>query len=429
MTTNNAVTPSFKGLIPFIVFISIFLGVGIAQNDFYALPAPIAVIAGILIAFLLFGQSIPSKIETFLKGCGDHKILTMCLIYLLAGAFAAVTKATGSVDSIVNLGLDMIQSQFIYLGVFIIAAFLSVSTGTSVGAIVALGPIVIGFGDTGVFSLSILCGALLGGAMFGDNLSVISDTTIAATQSLGVNMSDKFKENIKIALPAALTTMGVLVFFGLQIASTTTQDISYSYSIIKIMPYILVIILSVIGVNVFITLLLGVVSAGILGVIYSDFTTLEFTRIAYSGFTNMTEIFLLSLLTGGLAALVAKNGGIAFILEKTRKVISGKTSAQFGIATLVSAVNIAIANNTVSIIITGPIAKTINTEYDLDAKKTASLLDIFACITQGVLPYGAQVLLLLSLADGAIGYFNLLLNTWYIALLFLSTVLFVIFRK
>ncbi len=426
MTT---ITPSFKALLPFFVFIITFLSVGTIQNDFYALPAPIAVIAGIIVAFMMFKQSINSKIEILLKGCGDNKILTMCLIYLLAGAFAAVTKATGSVDTIVDLGMDLINIQYIYVGVFVIAAFLSVSTGTSVGSIVALAPIVIGFADTADFSLGILCGALLGGAMFGDNLSVISDTTIAATQSLGVNMSDKFKANIKIALPAALITIGILVFQGFLLETDTAERVVYTYSVIKIVPYLIVIILSIIGINVFVTLVLGIITAGLLGLFYADFSIIEFTQLVYEGFTSMTEIFLLSLLTGGLAALVAHNGGIEFILSKIKILIRNKKTAQFGIAALVSSVNVAIANNTVAIIISGAIAKSINDEYTLENKQTASILDIFACISQGLLPYGAQVLMILSFAKGNISYFDLVSNTWYLVILLVATLLFIGFKK
>jgi len=422
-------TPRFSALIPLFVFVFTFLGVGIYQNDFYALPAPMAVIAGIIVAFLMFRSSIRAKIEILLKGCGDDKILTMCLIYLLAGAFAAITNATGSVDSIVNLGLDYIAIQYIYVGIFVIAGFLSVSTGTSVGAIVALAPIVVGFADKSSADLAILSGALLGGSMFGDNLSVISDTTIAATQSLGCKMSDKFKENIKIALPAALLTMVFLVWQGLGLESIASENIVYTYSIVKILPYVFVIVLSVAGVNVFITLLLGVLSAGLLGILYGDFTLIESTKIAYTGFTSMTEIFLLSLLTGGLAALVERHGGIEFILHNIKKLITNQRSAQLGIATLVSSINMAIANNTVSIIITGPIAKTINDEYQLDPKKTASTLDIFACIVQGLLPYGAQVLMILSFSKERINYLDLVANTWYLLLLLISTLLFIRFSK
>ena len=422
-TKNNI--PKFSALIPLFVFVFTFLGVGIYQNDFYALPAPIAVIVGIVVAFILFKQSISDKIDTLLKGCGDDKILTMCLIYLLAGAFAAITNETGSVDAIVNLGLDLIAIQYIYVGIFIIAGFLSVSTGTSVGAIVALAPIVVGFAEESNAELAILCGALLGGSMFGDNLSVISDTTIAATQSLGCKMSDKFKQNIKIAVPAAIFTIAILIFQGLGLESVASENTVYNYDIVKILPYVLVIVLSIVGVNVFVTLLLGAIAAVVLGLVYQDFTLIESGKIAYTGFTNMTEIFLLSLLTGGLAALVERNGGIEFILVNIRKLIKNKKSAQFGIATLVSTINMAIANNTVSIIIAGPIAKTINDEYHLDNKKTASILDIFACIFQGLIPYGAQVLMILSFSKGKIDYLDLVSNTWYLVLLFIYTLLFI----
>ncbi|GGG59308.1 Na+/H+ antiporter NhaC family protein [Bizionia arctica] len=429
MTEIKQASSGFKALIPLFVFVFTFLGIGIYNNDFYLLPAPIAVILGIVVAFIMFKQSVNSKIETLLKGCGDSKILTMCLIYLLAGAFAAVTKATGSVDSIVNLGLDFIAIQYIYFGVFVIAAFLSISTGTSVGAIVTLAPIVVGFAGQGEISLAVLCGALLGGSMFGDNLSVISDTTIAATQSLDCKMSDKFKENIKIALPAAILTLVILVYQGFGLESDFPENVVYSYSIIKILPYILVVLLSVSGVNVFVTLFLGIISGGFLGVMYGDYSIIESTKIVYSGFTNMTEIFLLSLLTGGLAALVEKNGGIDYVLNKIKTLIKSKKSAQFGIAALVGSINLAIANNTVSIIIAGTMAKTINDEYSLNNKKTASVLDVFACITQGLLPYGAQVLMILSFSNGQIGYFDLVGNTWYLLLLFISVMLFITFNS
>ncbi|WP_396596597.1 Na+/H+ antiporter NhaC family protein [Dokdonia sp. R86516] len=429
MTQTTQITPKFTALIPLFVFVITFLGVGIYQDDFYALPAPMAVIAGIIVAFIMFRQTINAKIDILLKGCGDDKILTMCLIYLLAGAFAAITNATGSVDAIVNLGLDYIAIQYIYVGIFVIAGFLSVSTGTSVGAIVALAPIVVGFADKSSADLAILCGALLGGSMFGDNLSVISDTTIAATQSLGTKMSDKFKQNIKIAVPAALITIAILIFKGLDLTTDVTETVVYEYDVIKIAPYVLVIILSIVGLNVFVTLLVGVLAAALLGIVYGDFTIIESTKIAYTGFTNMTEIFLLSLLTGGLAALVASNGGIEFILVNIKKLIKSKKTAQLGIAALVSTINMAIANNTVSIIVAGPIAKTINDEYELDNKKTASILDIFACIFQGLLPYGAQVLMILSFSEGNINYLDLVANTWYLLLLFVVTILYIIFKS
>ena len=407
-------------LIPFVVFIACFLGTGFLLDDFYALPAPIAVIVGILSAILILKGDAKTKIDTLLEGCGDPKILTMCLIYLLAGAFATVTGAMGGIDSVVNLGLEFISVEFIPAGIFIISAFLSLATGTSVGSIVALGPIALGLADQSGLSVPLLGATLLGGAMFGDNLSIISDTTIASTQSLGVSMRDKFKVNIYIALPAAIITILLLYFLGREASLTATAipDVG-GYSLLSIFPYILVIVLAVSGMNVFYVLFLGVVTAGIIGLVQQDFSLMVYTEKIYEGFLGMIDIFLLSLLTGGLAALVSKAGGIDYILKKIRELVKTKRGAQLGIGSLVGLTNFAIANNTVSIIITGPIAKEIGEGFRIDPRKTATLLDIAACLVQGILPYGAQMLLLLSFAQGRVGYLDLLSNAWYLLFLFI----------
>lgn len=408
-------------LLPLGVFIFTFLGSGIILNDFYALPSPIAVLLGIITAFLMFKLSSEEKIQTLIKGCGDSKIMTMCLIYLLAGAFATVTKTMGGVDSVVNFGIQNINSAYFPLGIFLIAAFLSTATGTSVGAIVALGPIAISLADKSGSSLPLIGGALLGGAMLGDNLSLISDTTIAATQSLGCRMKDKFKVNLFIALPAAVFTVVVLLVFGYGATEVILEQ--ESYKLITITPYLLVIILALLGINVFSTLVIGIITAGIIGFYQGDFTLLTFSQSIYKGFTSMTDIFLLSMLTGGLAAMVDRAGGITFILHQIKKRIKTNRSAQMGIGMLVGFVNIAIANNTVSIVVTGGIAKEISDQYQLSAKKTATILDIFSCIFQGLLPYGAQVLLILSFANGALSWSDLLLNAWYYLFLFVFTIL------
>ena len=425
---NNNIETENKGnfyaLLPLFLFVLTFLGAGIYLNDFYALPSPIAVLLGIVLALIMFKDSMNIKIATLLRGCGDDKILTMCLIYLLAGAFTVVCKATGSVDAIVQLGLQYISIHWLYAGVFIIAAFLSIATGTSVGAIVALGAVVIGFADTTEVSLAILSASLLGGAMFGDNLSIISDTTIAATQSLQVNMKDKFKQNILIAGPVALITIGVLLFQGFSLNDSIKLDTSDTIEIIKIIPYLLVLTLAVVGLNVFVVLFIGILAAGILGIYYGDFGLLEFAKLSYEGFTSMTEIFLLSLLTGGLAALVTRAGGITFLINFITTKMNSK-SAYFGISGLVGVTNMAIANNTVSIIIIGPIAKRLNDQFKLNPKKVASVLDIFACIVQGLLPYGAQSLIILSLAGGKINYLDLVSNVWYLWFLLIGTLIYI----
>ena len=410
-------------LIPLFVFIFTFLGAGIILNDFYAFPSPVAVLIGIIAAFLLYKSSTDEKVETLIAGCGESKIMTMCIIYLLAGAFAVVSKAMGGVDAVVNLGINTIDVAYFPLGIFLIASFLSTATGTSVGAIVAIGPIAVSLADKSGASLPLISGALLGGSMLGDNLSMISDTTIAATQSLGCDLKDKFKINLFIAFPAAILTILVFFYLGLNSDIVAVAIAKNDFSWIAIVPYIVVIILAVVGVNVFYTLILGTLLAGIIGYLGGSFTIMEFTQKVYEGFTSMTDIFLLSMLTGGLAALVEKAGGITYLLVQVKKLIKSKKSAQVGIGALVGFANLAIANNTVSIVITGPIAKEINDEYDLNPKKTATILDIFSCIIQGILPYGAQVLLILSYANGKLTFFDLIGNAWYHLFLFVFTMI------
>jgi Na+/H+ antiporter NhaC len=421
MTYYSKKTGNPFALIPLFVFVFTFLGAGIILNDFYAFPSPVAVIVGIVAAFLLYKSTTEEKVSTLIAGCGESKIMTMCLIYLLAGAFAVVSKAMGGVDAVVNLGISSIDVAYFPLGIFLIAAFLSTATGTSVGAIVAIGPIAVSLADKSGASLPLIAGALLGGSMFGDNLSMISDTTIAATQSLGCELKDKFKINLFIAFPAAILTIILFFYLGLNSDIVAVALPENSFHWISIIPYVLVIILALAGVNVFSTLLIGTVLAGTIGFFNGSFSLMEFTQKIYEGFTSMTDIFLLSMLTGGLAAMVEKEGGINYLLLQIKKRIRNKKSAQAGIGALVGFANLAIANNTVSIVITGPIAKEINDEYGLSPKKTAAILDIFSCIVQGVLPYGAQVLLILSFAKGQLDFFDLISNAWYHLFLFLFT--------
>lgn len=410
-------------LIPFLVFVSSFLGAGLLLNDFYAFPAPIAVGLGIISAFLLLRGPVQVKADVLVRGCGDSKIITMCLIYLLAGAFATVTKAMGGVDATVQLGLSLIPLQYLALGVFLLAAFLSTATGTSVGAVVALGPIAVGLAEQSGGSMPLLLGALLGGAMFGDNLSIISDTTIAATQTQDCSMKDKFKLNIFIAGPAALATMGLLLVAGSYSGEVAGLPETSAYSPWLILPYLLVIGMAVGGVNVFAVLALGTLFSGAIGLWTTAFSPLEFSQQVYAGFTGMTEIFLLSMLTGGLAAMVQEAGGIQFLLDKIQKAVRSNQSAQAGTGALVALTNAAIANNTVSIVVTGPLAKEIGMKYGVDKRKSAALLDIYACIAQGLLPYGAQVLLLLSFTGGTMGYMDLLPYAWYLFLLLFFSLL------
>ncbi|QZO94817.1 Na+/H+ antiporter NhaC family protein [Riemerella anatipestifer] len=423
---------SIISVIPLLVFVSIFIGSGIYFNDFYALPSPIAVMVGIISAFLLFKGKLSEKTDTFLNGCGDHKILNMCIIYLLAGAFAVVSKSIGSVDIIVNLGVNIIPFSYIPVGVFIIASFISISSGTSVGTIVALGSVVVGFADKGI-DINLLGAALLGGAMLGDNLSVISDTTIATTQTLGCEMKDKLRTNLKIAIPAAIVTC--VLYIVLANTNTPASNITSStsptntYQLFLILPYLLVILLSLMGINVFLVLLLGVLFSSFLGFFILDFGILEISKKIYEGFTSMQEIFILSFFTGGLAALVEKAGGMDFLLNRIKKIISGRKSALLGVGTLVSLVDMATANNTIAIIISGKIAKNISTHYKIAPRFMASVLDIFSCVIQGLLPYGAQILIIIGLSNNRIDYFNLVSYTFYPILLLLCVLLWIFFSK
>lgn len=393
------------------------------------MPSPIAALLGIVAAFLIFKGSVHDKADIFLKGCGDGKILTMCIIYLLAGAFATVSKASGSVDSIVNLGLTYISPQYFAAGVFVIASFLSFASGTSVGSIVTLGPIVIELAEKSGSPLGLIGAALLCGAMFGDNLSIISDTTIAATQSLGCEMKDKFRANFKLALPAAILALVIFLVLGLNSQVGKTDFNVGDFNLWLILPYLVVIVLSLRGVNVFVTLFAGLLAAGIFGLFNESFDVMKLAKTTYEGFTSMTEIFLLSLLTGGLAALVEKAGGIQFLLNKINSFINGQKSALLGIGGLVSVTNLCVANNTIAILISGKVAKEINDKYDMEPKNSASVLDIFACYIQGLIPYGAQILLLISLSKFKIDYLELLQNAYYLHILIVVTIGFILFKK
>ncbi len=422
-------TGSFTSIIPLLIFVFIFLGAGIYNNDFYALPSPIAALIGIVSAFILLKGKVNQKIDTFLKGCGDGKILTMCIIYLLAGAFATVSKATGSVDTIVNLGLNYISAAYFPVGIFVIASFLSFASGTSVGSIVTLGPIVIDLAEKSGSPLGLIGAALLSGAIFGDNLSVISDTTIAATQSMGCAMKDKFRANFKLALPAALLAILIFVLIGFKQEPTSVLMEQKNFNFLLILPYLLVITLSIIGINVFVVLFSGLLFAGVLGMGYGTFGPMDFAKNTYEGFTSMTEIFLLSLLTGGLAALVEKAGGINFLLRNINKIISSKKTALLGIGGLVSVANFCVANNTIAILISGKVSKDITDKYKLKPQESASVLDIFACYVQGIIPYGAQILILISLSNFKMSYTDLVLNSFYLHLLLVITLVSIIFRN
>ncbi|MDR7869560.1 MAG: Na+/H+ antiporter NhaC family protein [Tissierellaceae bacterium] len=408
-------------LVPFLIFIVVYMGSGLilqaqgVEMAFYQFPATVAALVAIIFAFIMFKGSIDEKFNTFLKGAGNEDIIIMCFIFILAGAFSTVAKTMGGVESTVNFALTLIPPQFITAGIFIIACFISIATGTSVGTIVAVGPIAVGLAEKGGLSLALVIAALVGGSMFGDNMSVISDTTIAATRTQGCEMRDKFRLNLMIALPAAAITIILLLVLGKPV--NVVEAGTYSYNIIKMIPYILVLIASLIGVNVFVVLTSGILSSGIIGLIYGDLTIVSLAQNINGGFNGMFELVILSLLIGGLAQMVNHAGGIQWILLKVKNMIKGKKSAEIGIAALVSLVDMATANNTIAIIISGPIAKEICNEYEVDPRRSASLLDSFSCVMQGMIPYGGQLLIAAGLTNGALSVVDIMPLLWYQMLL------------
>ena len=403
MTQSSITYPaSHKALLPFGLFLCLFLGTGIVLTlqgvdfAFYQLPASIAIIPAIFLAIWMGKETIPEQIEQFIKGAGHSNIITMCLIYLLAGAFATVAKATGSVDASVQLGLSLFPEYLIVPALFIVAAFLSTAMGTSVGTIAAIAPIALGVIESTELSSALVAGSILSGAMFGDNLSIISDTTIASTRTQGAHMKDKFKVNFKFAIPAALICLTIFTFMGGTANPVHTSDIN----IIGLLPYLLILVMALSGVNVFIVLTTGLIAAAAIGMVSFDYNVSSWISDINKGFAGMQDLFILALLIGGLSELVRHQGGLIALTNSVKSLAhklsktNEKRAAGFGIGTLAFCCNFFTANNTVSIIVTGDTAKDLATEAELTPAQSASLLDIFACINQGLLPYGAQALLL-----------------------------------
>ncbi|GHT00309.1 sodium:proton antiporter [Synergistales bacterium] len=423
---QRTIHPSGVALIPFGVFVAIYLGVGIAlefsgkEMAFYQMPVPIAALIGIALAFVMFKGTIDEKAEQFMAGCGHSNIMTMCCIYLLAGGFAALAKAMGGVQATANLGLSIIPAEYITAGIFVIASFLSMATGTSMGTITTIGPIAVEISSLAGLNLVMVLGAVVGGAMFGDNLSMISDTTIAATRTQGVEMRDKFRVNFMIALPAALLTFILLILFGRPETVTPLKELDYN--IIKVLPYLWILGLSICGVNVFVTLASGIVVALGFGLFTGDLTLLASAQHIYNGFNGMFEMFLFSMFIGGLSEMVAQNGGLEWILHKIQTKVTNQRSAEIGISALVSVADLATANNTVAIVVTGNIARNMAEKYHVDPRRSASLLDAWSCVFQGVIPYGAQILVMCGLAGGIVSPFQLMSNLWYPYLLGVSAI-------
>lgn len=426
----NTPSPKASALLPLIVFLILFIGTGAyltfqdVSMAFYQLSATVAILPAIVIAIMQFKGKLNQSIALFLQGVGESNIITMSFIYIMAGAFATVAKSIGGVDATVNFGLSLIPVDFIVPGFFIIAAFIATAMGTSMGTIAAIAPIGLGICAQTEISTPLMLGVIVGGAMFGDNLSMISDTTIAATRTQDCEMKDKFIFNSKIALPTALLTVIILYFTTSSPSSVEIHD----YEFIKVLPYLTILIMAVCGVNVFVVLLTGIVFSGAIG-IYSlpDYNFLKFSQNIYDGFASMNEIMILSMMLGGLGELIKHNGGIAYVLhaiDKFAKQNSGEHSQKAGewsIAALVSFADICLANNTVAIILTGGLAKEIKDKSKIDSRRSASILDMASCVFQGLVPYAAQLLLAGSLSK--ISPIEIAMHNWYCVLLGIAVIL------
>jgi len=417
-------------LIPLLFFIVIYLGVGIVLHSkgvemaFYQFPSVVAMTIAVILAFLMYHKTgIDNNFKLFARGAGDENIMTMLMIFLLAGAFSSVAGAMGGVSSTANLGLAIIPPRFIVPGIFIIAAFLSTATGTSMGTVGAIVPIAYNMAKTADLNMSFVVAAVLTGAMFGDNLSMISDTTIAATRTQGVDLKDKFKTNAWISIPSALITLSLMVIFSKGGTATGNLD----YNLIKVVPYVLVLGLALLGLNVFAVLIIGILSAAAVGVGTGAIGLMEVAAKIWTGYQGMIEVFILSMFVGGLAELTKHYGGLKWIIDKTSKLLKGPKSASVGIAALAALTDAATANNTVAIIVTGEIAKEISEKYKIDPRRTASFLDIFSCIMQGFIPYGAQFLLIASLTKNAVNPTSMIPYNWYLIILGIMSLISVVF--
>ncbi|SNZ10573.1 putative methionine transporter, NhaC family [Terribacillus aidingensis] len=383
-------------LIPFLVFLILFIGSGIIMGDFYAFPVIVAIaIAGAVALAMNRKETFARKVDIFCQGAGNLNVMMMVVIFLLAGAFSATAKGMGAVDATVNFALSFVPQNLLIVGLFIIACFISLAMGTSVGTIAALAPIGVGISEQTELSVAFVTAAIIGGAMFGDNLSFISDTTITAVRSQGVKMKDKFKVNFWIVLPAAIVTSIVL---GIMTIGETAQVDHVSYNWIKILPYISVIVFALAGMNVFLVLALGIVFSGVIGLVDGSYQVMTLFQTIGDGIAGMYEIAFLAILIAGMVAIIKHNGGIDFLLHLSTRKIKSQKGAEFSVAGLVGLTNLSTANNTISILIAGPLAKNISDKYGIDPRKTASILDIFSCTIQGLIPYGAQLLTAASIA-------------------------------
>lgn len=392
------IKPSLWALSPLLVFFLLYLVISVAVRDFYAVPVTVAFTAAAVWAVLITrGKSIAERVDLFSSGVANRNILMMIWIFVLAGAFAQSARDMGAIDATVQLTLRLLPDNLLLASVFIASCFISLSVGTSVGTIVALAPVATGLAEATQVSAGMMTAIVVGGAFFGDNLSFISDTTIAATRTQGCAMRDKFRANVKVILPAALLALACYVLLGWNVQSPPMGNAPIEW--MKVFPYLLVLVTALAGVHVMAVLTLGLLATGAVGVGMGYLPLMGWFRAMGSGMTGMGELIIVTLLAGGVLALIRYNGGIAYIIGKITAHIRGRRGAEFSIAALVSMANLCTANNTIAIITVGPIAKEISDKFHIPPKRSASILDTFSCLVQGVIPYGAQMLMAAGIAQ------------------------------
>lgn len=432
MKINKENMRGLLALSPLIVFLCVYLVSSIIAQDFYKIPISAAfLLASVYAMCICKGKTIEERISIFSDGAGNRNVLLMIWIFVLAGAFAETAKEIGAIDATVNIALRILPGNLLYAGLFLASCFISMSIGTSVGTIVALVPVAAGIGAeltasgaTGMASgIPFITAIIVGGAFFGDNLSFISDTTIAATRTQGCSMTDKFKANIMIVGPAAIIVAVLYVFMGSSVSVTPEAG---PVEWILLIPYILIIALSISGVNVVASLTIGLAVNAVIGLIGGSLTWDSFLSAIGSGISGMGDLIIVTMLAGGMLELIKVNGGLDFIVNGMTRRIRGKRGAEFSIAGLVSLANLCTANNTIAIITTGRIAKDITEKFGLDPRKTASILDTFSCLIQGIIPYGAQLLMAAGLAG--ISSISIIGYLYYPFVMGLCAILAILFR-
>ncbi len=412
-----------KALSPLIVFLVLYLATSIIAQDFYKVPIAVAFLVSATYALLTVRGTMNERIKIFAKGAGNSTMVLMLAIFILAGAFAASAKTMGAVDATVNLALKYLPEQAILPGIFLASCFISLSIGTSCGTIAALTPLAVGIAQQSGISTPMMIGLVVGGTYFGDNLSFISDTTIVATQTQGCSMKDKFRVNISIVAPVALLMLIVYFFLG-ESVSTPAEVGEANFWLV--LPYLAVVILAICGVNVLLSLGIGIFLTGIIGMVMGTYDVFGWFAAMNEGMMGMSELIIVTILAGGMLEIIRHNGGIELIIKALTRNIQSKRAGEMSIAALTCLVNVCTANNTVAIITTGPISKDIAQRFRIDPRKSASILDTASCFTQGLLPYGAQVLIAAGLSE--VNPIAIIPNLYYPMLIGVALILAIIFR-